>query len=98
VVRAGIARVIIELRITPAFKPEGGLRDAAAVQAQRQAIAKAQSDLITRLAGTKFSISHQYDGLPFMAMEVGSDALDRLEGSGDLVARVQADATRVPQR
>jgi hypothetical protein len=95
---AGKSRVIVELRIAPVFKPEGDLPDEAAVVAQRQTIAKAQSDLLSRLAGTRFSISHRYDSLPFMALEVGGDALSRLEASGDLVTRVQADATRVPQR
>ena len=96
-VSAGRSRVIVELRITPAFKPEGELPDAAAVAAQRQAIANAQSDLLGRLAGTRFSLSHQYDGLPLMALEIGIDALSRLEASGDLVARVLPDAPRVPQ-
>jgi hypothetical protein len=96
-VSTGAARVIIELRISPAFKPEGDLPDTAAVASQRQAISKAQSELLHRLAGTKFSISHQYDGLPLMALEIGGDALSRLEASGDLVARVLPDTPRVPQ-
>lgn len=96
-VRTGTSRVIIELRLTTAFKPEGELPNAAAVATQRQAIAKAQADLLGRLAGTKFAVSHQYDGLPLTALEIGRDALSRLEASGDLVARVLPDAPRVPQ-
>ncbi len=96
-VSGGPSRVIIELRIAPAFKPEGDLPDAAAVATQRQAIARAQSELLGRLAGTTFSVSRLYDGLPMMALEIGGEALSRLEASGDLVARVLADAKRAPQ-
>ena len=95
--RAGISRVIVELRISPPFTPEGDLPNAAAVAAQRQAIAKAQADLLGRLKGTRFSVSHQYDGLPMTALEIGGDALRRLEASGDVVLRVVLDAKRVPQ-
>lgn len=96
-VSGGPSRVIIELRIAPAFKPEGDLPDPAAVATQRQAIARAQSELLGRLTGTKFSVSRLYDGLPMMSLEIGGEALSRLEASGDLVARVLADARRAPQ-
>jgi hypothetical protein len=96
-VSGGPSRVIVELRIAPTFKPEGDLPDPAAVANQRQAIARAQSELLGRLAGTKFSVSRLYDGLPMMALEIGGEALSRLEASGDLVARVLADARRAPQ-
>jgi len=95
--RAGTSRVIVELRISPPFTPEGDLPNAAAVAAQRQAIAKAQADLLGRLKRTRFSVSHQYDGLPMIALEIGGDALRRLEASGDVVLRVVLDAKRVPQ-
>lgn len=94
---AGQVRVIIELRITPPFTPEGQLPGPLAVEAQRKAIATTQVALLARLAGTKFSISHQYDGLPFMALEIGADALARLDAAGDLVVRVLPDAKRFPQ-
>ncbi|HLE77119.1 MAG TPA: hypothetical protein VJA65_01775 [bacterium] len=94
---AGQVRVIIELRITPPFTPEGQLPGPLAVEAQRKVIATTQVALLARLAGTKFSISHQYDGLPFMALEIGADALARLDAAGDLVVRVLPDAKRFPQ-
>lgn len=97
-VAAGQARVIIELRITPAWKPEGDLPGPAAVEAQRKAIETAQAALRARLLGTKFSVSHQYDGLPFMALEIGSDALGRIEAAGDVVTRVAPDGQGFPQR
>lgn len=94
---AGQARVIIELRMSPAFTPEGQLSGPAAVEVQRQAIARTQIALLARLAGTRFSISHQYNGLPLMALEIGADALARLDAAGDLVARVLPDTKRFPQ-
>lgn len=94
---AGQTRVIIELRMTPPFTPEGLLPGSVAVNAQREAIAKTQAALLVRLAGTKFSISHEYGGLPLMALEIGADALARLDAAGDLVARVLLDTKRFPQ-
>ena len=100
-VRAGVSqgptRVIIELRITPPFRPEGELPGPAAVEAQRRTITRAQDDLLARLAGTNFSVSHKYEGLPLLALEIGADALARLDGAGDLVARVLPDAPRFRQ-
>ena len=97
-VSVGASRVIVELRLTPPFTPEGDLPDAAAVEAQRRSITRIQSELLDRLKGTSFSVTHRYDGLPLVALEIGSDALRRLEASGDLVSRVQADTPRSPQR
>lgn len=97
-VSVGASRVIVELRLTPPFTPEGDLPDAAAVEAQRRSIARIQSELLGRLQGTSFSVTHRYEGLPLVALEIGSDALRRLEASGDLVSRVQADTPRSPQR
>ena len=94
---AGPVRVIVELRITPAFTPEGNLASPAAVEAQRRAIAQAQDDLIANLAGTSFSVARKFDGLPMMALEIGADALARLEAAGTLVTRVLPDTPRFRQ-
>ena len=94
---AGPVRVIIELRLTPPFKPEGELLSPAAVEAQRRAIAQAQDDLLASLAGASFSVGRKYDGLPLMALEIGADALARLEGAGALVTRVSSDSPRFRQ-
>ena len=94
---AGPVRVIVELRLTPAFTPEGDLPSPAAVEAQRRAISQAQDDLIASLAGTSFSVARKFDGLPMMALEIGADALARLEAAGTLVTRVVPDAPRFRQ-
>lgn len=92
----GSARVIVELRLAPAFRPEGDLRDPSAVSAQRSAIAAAQAEMLSRLQGYHFRLIHQYGSVPLLALEIGSDALAVLETSSDLVARVTEDATRMP--
>ena len=94
---AGPVRVIVELRITPPFKPEGELASPAAVEAQRRAIAQTQDDLLASLAGTTFSVARKYDGLPLLALEIGADALARLEAAGALVTRVSSDSPRLRQ-
>jgi hypothetical protein len=94
---AGPVRVIVELRLAPPFRPEGELSSPAAVEAQRRAIAQAQDDLLASLAGTSFSVGRKYDGLPLIALEIGADALDRLEAAGALVTRVSSDSPRFRQ-
>jgi len=88
----GRARVVLELRVPGGFRPEGELPGIAAVEAQRRAIATSQADVLVRLSGTKFALVRQYETLPMMALEIGTDALMRLEAAGDLVAKVLPDA------
>ena len=73
-VAAGQTRVILDLRLTPPFKPEGELPGPAAVEAQHQAIAKAQAEVLARLSGTKFALVRQYDSLPTLALLIDADA------------------------
>jgi hypothetical protein len=89
--------VIVELRIPGGVMPEGDLASSAAVAAQRQAIADAQARLVARLAGTQFSQVRQYRSVPFLALEVGPDALVALEQMGDLVSRVLEDRMVLPR-
>jgi len=96
-VRQGSARVIVELRIPGGVKPEGELTSPAAVAAQRRAISDAQASVVARLAGTRFSLLRQYRSAPFLALEVGPDALTALEGMGDVVSRVLEDRTVLPR-
>lgn len=93
VLRGG-ARVIIELRITPGFRPEGDLPGPKEIAAQRSAIAPAQADVLSPLSGSSFKLIHKYESLPLLSLEIGPDALAMLETLGDLVSRVRQDATR----
>ncbi|HSD51260.1 MAG TPA: hypothetical protein VLG48_07605 [Candidatus Methylomirabilis sp.] len=95
-VRQGSARVIVELRI-PGIKPEGDLASSAAVAAQRRAISDAQASVVARLAGTWFSLLRQYRSVPFLALEVGPDALNALEHMADVVSRVLEDRMVLPR-
>jgi hypothetical protein len=97
-VAAGNARVIISLRITPPFKPEGDLPGPAAVEAQRKAIAETQAEVLGRLRGTKFALVRQYDAVPTLALLIDADALARLEAAGDVVAKVLPDAPLLRQQ
>lgn len=96
-VRQGSARVIVELRIPGGVKPEGDLASPAAVAAQRRAISDAQASVVARLAGTRFSQLRQYRSVPFLALEVGPDALTALERMGDVVSRVLEDRMVLPR-
>jgi len=94
--QTGPARVLIELRITLNFRPEGDL-PGSTVEAQRRAIADAQTDILSRLSGTDFALARQYDTVPMLALEIHADALARLEAAGDLVARVILERQLSPQ-
>lgn len=97
-VAGGRARVLLELRVPGGFRPEGELPGIAAVEAQRRAIATSQADVLARLSGTKFALARQYEALPMMALEIGADALTRLEAAGNLVAKILPDTRRFRQQ
>ena len=97
-VAAGQARVILDLRITPPFKPEGDLPGPAAVEGQRKAIAEAQAAVLDRLSGARFALVRQYDAVPTLALLIDAEALTRLEAAGDVVTRVLPDAPLFQRR
>lgn len=88
--RAGSARVLVELRVSAQTSPSGP---------QPEAIAAAQRSLMARLASTRASVVRQYTSIPYLALEIDAAALAELERMGDLVVRVVADTTaRTSQR
>lgn len=91
-VASGPARVIVELRLPFDFRPEGELSDQGARE-QRRAIAAAQEQITTQLSGTQFRVVRRQSTVPFVALEIGADALARLERMTELVARVFEDKT-----
>lgn len=90
-VAGACARVLLELRVPGGFRPEE-LPGSVAVETQRRSIATSEADVLPRQSGTKFALARQYETLPTMALEIGADALMRLEAAGDLVAKVLPDA------
>ncbi|MGH7827655.1 MAG: hypothetical protein ACREQ7_21070 [Candidatus Binatia bacterium] len=74
----GTVLVLVGLNVP--WRQEETLSDDA-VLAQRQAIRSAQNKLLSELSGTRHSIIRQYEVIPGIALEVGSDALAALEKS-----------------
>jgi hypothetical protein len=89
----GTVRVLVQLQV--AAEPEGGLASAEAVAAQRKAIAVAQSALMAELVGTRYRLIRTYETIPFLALEVSSDALRILEAS-PLVVGIEEDRLELP--
>jgi len=89
----GTVRVLVQLQVVA--KPEGGLASAEAVAAQRKAIAVAQSALMAELVGTRYRLIRTYETIPFLALEVSSDALRILEAS-PLVVGIEEDRLELP--
>jgi hypothetical protein len=84
----GPARVLVELRLPGPAPPAGSSRE--------QAVATARRAVLARLVGTSYRLARQYTSIPLLALEIGPDALQALEGMGDLVARVRADQIHPP--
>ena len=79
----GTARVIVQLD-TPAA-PEAALAGPTAAHAQRQAIGTTQFGVMSVLMGTPHRVTRRFKTIPFMALEVGPDALAALERSPNVV-------------
>jgi hypothetical protein len=95
--RHGAARVIVELR-TPrgAHVPEGDLAGASSVVAQRRDIASARLPMLGALLATGHRVVRHFTTVPFVALEIGDDALRALEASVFDVARVVEDTVGIP--
>jgi hypothetical protein len=83
----GTLRVIVQLSIP--FTPEGNLSSAEIAQ-QRDAIARAQTDLLAGLSGYQVIIVSQSAYTPALVLVVDEAALKYL-ASSTLVAHIQAD-------
>ena len=65
--------------------------------AQGQSIAAVQDEVLARLAGTEFELLRRPSGMAFLTLNIGPDALERLERMGDMVRRVYPDTRLSPQ-
>lgn len=94
-VARGPTRVLVELRVPGGVRPEGELSPER-LAAQRRAIAAAQNEVLSRLAGTDFTLVRRFETVPLLALRIGPSALATLGTMGDVVTRVVADSTSPP--
>jgi subtilisin len=90
--KKGTARVIVGLQTQ--YRAEGSL-SAAATQDQRAGIDQKRNDLLKALKGTKHQVVNTYNTVPYVALKLSADALDKLEKSGQ-AASLQADEAVKP--
>ena len=69
----GTVRVIV--RLGAPFAAEGLLRDEVAAKLQRADIADVRTRVLSGLSGTRHRVIHHYETVPFVALELGPDAL-----------------------
>ena len=92
----GWTRVVVEVRTpTAPLAPESALAPVA-VATQRATILAAQNAVLGRLVGTDHRLVHQYTTVPYVALEIGPDALSQLEGAVFDVVRVAEDRVLTP--
>jgi subtilisin len=94
--RAGHARVIVELKLPTPQVPEGALGSAAAVFGQRQRIVSQRIQLLSKLSPAGYRLIHQYQTLPYVALDVDASALAALEALDSDVVRVMNDEIVTP--
>ena len=92
----GRVRVIVEVQLPGRFVAEGALPTLAQVLAQRTNIAFAQSRVFSQLQGLGHSVLHRFDTVPYVVLEIESDALQELEAASLDVRRVVEDARYAP--
>ena len=94
---AGRARVIVELVLAREFTPEGELSDLLA-QEQRAEIAAAQQDVLDALTATDSRLVRRPTTVPFLALEIGPEALPTLNGLSSRINRILLDSTATTNR
>lgn len=90
---------------TPAIDPPvrasveaGSARVTLALEtAQGQSLAAVQDEVLERLAGTEFELLRRPSSAAFLTLNIGPEALARLETMGDVIRRVYPDASLSPQ-
>ena len=91
--KEGAVRVIIQIR--ESFRPEGDLKNFAAIATQRKGIAHAQERLFKELDNIRHQVIRRFETIPFVTIEAGIHALAILEQSG-LVFSVEEDHISEP--
>ncbi len=89
---AGSVRAIVGLQMR--WAPDS-LLDGIDRAAQTDTIQARQSGLLDAIAGTSYRVLHRYSYVPYIALELGPDAVAALEASG-LAASLQLDVAEPP--
>jgi hypothetical protein len=90
----GTLNVLVVLKLTQPYVPEGQLPDRAAIDRQRADIAAVRESLLASLSSAKTTEYRRLDPTPVVALKVDAAAM-RLLAASSLVAAIQEDA---PQR
>src|SRR4051812_23980191 len=88
----GQVRVVVGLRMQ--FKPEGAL-SAAGTQAQHGNIRGATQRVLDAVRGTDHTVTRTYETVPYVALALSPNALNRLQASGQ-AATIQRDDLASP--
>jgi subtilisin family serine protease len=91
----GAVPLIVGLATETPFRPEGKLASTATVDRQRQMISKAQEELLASLEGSKMVLNARYRFIPYMALSVDGEGLERLLAS-PLVTTVSENSLSAP--
>jgi subtilisin family serine protease len=90
--RSGPQRVIVG--VDSEFVPVGWLSNPA-VKSQRNGFARQQGALLTALADVQVAEIRRFEHIPFLVLELGEDAIERLAGL-PMVVSVQEDLYEMP--
>ncbi|HEV3139970.1 MAG TPA: S8 family serine peptidase, partial [Vicinamibacterales bacterium] len=94
--RGGRTRVIVELKLPVAHVPERRLANSQAIGRQRQMIAAGVSQLIGKLPQGSRRTVHQFQSVPYLALDVTPAGLDALAALDSDVVRVFEDRISRP--
>lgn len=86
-VAAGLARVLVVLRVDGSSGQEG----------RAEAIGRAQDAVLSRLPEPHASVVRRYASVPALAFEIDATALRTLETMADIVVSVKLDRMMAPQ-
>jgi len=89
----GNVRVLVELNVD--FKPEGDYKSENEIKNQRQEIRNSQDALMEALSSEKTTPSHKFKYIPYVAMTVNKNSLDKLV-SLPLVKSIHEDKLNKP--
>src|SRR5438093_512833 len=94
--RGGRVRVIVELKLPVAHVPERRLANAQAIGRQRQMIATRAAQLLEKIPQASRRTVHQFQTIPYVALDVTPAGLDALAALDSDIAHVYEDKIARP--